>query len=70
MRKPTVHFRSRHESGNIYVILGFVRDALHRQQRIADFSILRDRVFASASYGEALAVIRETVSLIDDDGVY
>lgn len=65
-----VHFRSRHESGNIFVILSLVRRELQKQHRITDYNNLRDRVTSSGSYEEALAIIRETVSLIDDDGIY
>lgn len=68
MEKPTVHFRSRHESGNIFVILALVRRELQKQRRITDYNNLRDRVTSSDSYMEALAIIRETVNLIDDDG--
>ena len=68
MEKPTVHFRSRHESGNIFVILALVRRELQKQRRITDYNNLRDRVTSSDSYTEALAIIRETVNLIDDDG--
>lgn len=68
MNKPTVHFNSRGESGNIYWILGAVRTALRKQRRITEYNDLRDRVFASGSYQEALAIIREYVDLIDDDG--
>ena len=67
MKKPEVHFRSGGESGNIYFILGLVRDALRKQRRITDYNNLRDRVLHSGSYAEALRIIRETVSLIDDD---
>ena len=66
--KPTMHFRSRHESGNIYWILAAVRRVLQKQRRITDYNNLRDRVTASGSYQEALAIIRERVNLIDDDG--
>lgn len=68
--KPAIHFQSRHESGNIYFILGKVSDALHKEQMAAAFDDLRDRVFSSGSYQNALDIIRETVDLIDDDGVY
>lgn len=71
MKKPTVHFQSRHESGNIYFLTGLVRNALQRQQRITDWNSLRDKIFSdSHSYDEALSHIREYVDLIDDDGVY
>lgn len=65
--KPTVHFQSRHESGNIYWIVGMVRDVLRKQRRITEFNDMRDRVFLSGSYQEALAIIGEYVTLVDDD---
>lgn len=68
MRKPEIHFESCHESGNIFVILALVRREMQKQRRITDYNNLRDRVTASGSYQEALAIIRETVNLIDDDG--
>jgi hypothetical protein len=68
MQKPTIHFRSRHESGNIFVILALVRREMQKQRRITDYNNLRDRVTHSHDYREALAIIRETVNLIDDDG--
>ncbi len=67
MKKPEVHFRSRCESGNIYFILGMVRDVLRKQRRITDYNNLRDQVLHSSSYAEALRIIREKVNLIDDD---
>lgn len=68
MNKPTIRINSRGESGNIFWILGSVRQALHKQRRITDYNNLRDRVTSSGSYNEALAIIREYVDLIDDDG--
>ncbi len=65
--KPVIHYRSRHESGNIYWILGAVRDVLRKQRRITEYNTMRDRVFASGSYPEALAIMNEYVDLIDDD---
>lgn len=70
MKKPEIHFRSHSQSGNIFFILGMVRNALQKQRRITDYNNLRDKVFTTGSYKEALAVIRETVTLIDDDGKY
>lgn len=69
VEKPTVHFHSRHESGNIFVILALVRREMQKQRRITDYNNLRDRVTSSGSYEEALAIIRETIELIDDDGI-
>lgn len=68
MTKPTVIFSSHGPSGNIYFILGLVRNALQKQSRITDYNNLRDEVFNSASYEEALAAIRKYVDLIDEDG--
>ena len=65
--KPIIHYRSRGESGNIYWILAAVRDALRKQRRITEFNDLRDQVFASGSYQEALGHIGKLVTLIDDD---
>lgn len=71
MTKPEVHFQSRHESGNIYALLGLVRWQLRKQHRITDYNNLRDRVLNEArSYDEALGMIREIVDLIDDDKVF
>lgn len=70
MAKEVIHFQSRHESGNIYAILGLVRDVLRKQRRITDYNEMWERVQDSWSYPDALAVIREYVDLIDDDGVY
>ena len=65
MKKATVIFDGRGPSGNIYYIIGMVRDELRKQRRINDFNTMRDRVFESKSYKEALAIIREYVDLID-----
>ena len=70
MKKPTVRFCSRGESGNIFYILGLVRREMQKQRRITEYNDLRDRVSASGSYAEALAIIREYVDLIDVDGEY
>lgn len=71
MQKPEVHFESRHESGNVFAILGLVRAALRKQRRINEYNELRDKVLSQAgSYEEALAMMREHVALIDDDGIY
>ena len=53
----------------IFAILAMVRRELQKQRRITDYNNLRDRVTSSGSYEEALAIIRETVNLIDDDGM-
>lgn len=68
--KPKITFHSSGKSGNIFFILGMVSTALHKQQRVADFNSMRERVLASKSYEDALAVVREYVDLIDEDGRY
>ena len=71
MQKAVIHFRSRGESGNIYWLIGAAQVELHKQQRITDYNTMRDRILNGAdSYEEALAIIREYVNLIDDDGRY
>ena len=69
-QKAVIHFRSCGSSGNIYWILGAVREALRKQRRITEYNDLRDRVTSSGSYTEALAEIRKVVDLVDEDGVY
>ena len=51
--------------GNTYFLLALVSDILRRQHRPTDFNIMRDKVFASKSYGEALFHINEMVKLED-----
>ena len=68
MEKARIEFDSRGESGNIYWILGKVRDALRKQRRITDYNNLWERVQNSGSYTEALAIIREYVDLVDVRG--
>lgn len=65
--KPVIHYRSRHETGNVFWIIGEVRDVLRKQRRITEYNDMRDRVFASGSYQEALAIMGEYVTLVDDD---
>lgn len=67
--KSAVCFESKGVSGNIFYILGMVQKELRKQRRINDFNELRDRVYNSHSYKEALSIIREYVDLIDLDGV-
>lgn len=69
MEKATIHFRSRHESGNIFVLLGLVRREMQKQRRITEYNDLWEQVQAG-SYDDALRLIREKVDLIDDDGIY
>lgn len=67
MKKPEVHFRSEHESGNTLFILGLVREELRKQKRITEYNDLRDAVLNAGSYQEALSLMNEKVTLVDDD---
>ena len=66
--KPRVTFDSRGSSGNIFAVLALTQTALRKERRINDFNECRDRVFASHSYDESLAIIREYVDLTDERG--
>lgn len=71
MKKAVIHFQSCHKSGNIFWIIGAAQVELHKQQRITDYNTMRDRILnESGSYDESLAIVREYVDLIDDDGRY
>lgn len=70
MRKPTIHFASMKQTGNIYWIMGAVRDALRKQRRISEWNDLYQEILNSGSYEEALGKINKLVHLIDDDDVY
>lgn len=65
MKKGTVYYDSKGPSGNIYHILGLVRQEMRKQRRITEFNECRDKVFDSQSYEDALAVINEYVDLVD-----
>ena len=52
-------------SGNIYYILGMAQRVMKKQRRYTDFNTMRDRVFESKSYEDALAIIGEYVNLVD-----
>ena len=52
-------------SGNIYHILGMAQRVMKKQRRYTDFNTMRDRVFESKSYEEALAIIGKYVKLAD-----
>lgn len=60
-----VFFDRASPNGNIYAILGMARTELRKQQRIADYNEMRDRVTQSKSYNDALKIIDEYVMLID-----
>jgi len=69
MAKEVIHFQSRHESGNIYWIMRKVRDIMQKERRITDWNNTWERI-QKTDYAGALAILRELVDLIDDDGVY
>ena len=69
MGKITITIASRGTGGNIYAILGEVRQAMRKAQLITAYNDLRDDVLSSNSYNEAIARIRQTVNLIDTDKV-
>lgn len=70
MKRPEVHYQSRHETGNIFAILALVRNVLRKERRINEFNELHDRVLKSGSYENALDIINEKVRLIDDDNPF
>ena len=65
MEKPTIIYDSRGETGNIYYLIGQLQRIMRKQRRYTDFNNLRDRIFESSSYEEALAIIGEEVELVD-----
>ena len=65
MEKPTIIYDSRGETGNIYYLIGQLQQLMRKQRRYTDFNNLRDRIFESSSYEEALAIIGEEVELVD-----
>ena len=65
MEKPTIIYDSRGETGNIYYLIGQLQQLMRQQRRYTDFNNLRDRIFESSSYEEALSIIGEEVELVD-----
>lgn len=65
MEKDTVCYDRNGPSGNIYYILGMAQRVMKKQRRYTDFNTMRDRVFESKSYEDALTIIGEYVELID-----
>ena len=65
MERPTIIYDSRGETGNIYYLIGQLQQIMRKQRRYTDFNDLRDRIFESGSYEDALAIIREEVELVD-----
>lgn len=65
--KPVVRFRSRHETGNIFWILGTVRNIMQKERRFAEYNDMWQAVQNSGSYEAALEIIGKHVPLVDDD---
>lgn len=65
---PRIEYDSQGESGNIYHILAQCQKALRKQYRIDDYNTLRDRVYESKSYEDALAIVSEYIDLIEVKG--
>lgn len=65
--KTALHFESRGVTGNIFWILGKVRDIMRKERRIIEYNDMWEEVQKSGSYEEALQIIGEHVHLIDDD---
>ena len=68
-KKAEIHFRSCHESGNIYRIMGMVRDQMRRESRHTDWNNAWERI-QNTDYAGAIEIMRELVDLIDDDRRY
>ena len=66
MNKPELRYNSRGETGNIYWILGELSRIMRSQNQISVYNEIRDRVFKAQSYQEALEIIGEVVTLIDE----
>lgn len=69
MKKAEIHFQSHGPSGNVYVIMGMVRQQMQEERRITDWNNAWERI-QKTDYEGALAIMREMVNLIDDDGRY
>ena len=67
MTKPELRYNSRGETGNIYWILGELSRIMRSQNQISAYNEIRDRVFKAQSYQEALEIIGEVVTLIDEN---
>jgi len=69
MQRPEIRFSSRGPSGNIYWLIGQVRNEMQRQRRIAEYNDMWERI-QKTDYRGALAILREAVDLVDEDGAY
>ena len=60
-----IYYDPQGPSGNIYDILGQCQRELRKRHRITDYNNLREAVFSSGSYDEALKNVRQYVKLIE-----
>lgn len=67
MEKQTIVYDSRGATGNIFWLLGELRQIMRKQRRYTAFNEIRDRVVAAGSYNEALQIMSEEVTLVDRD---
>ena len=67
MKKPIVEYMRKGPRGNVYYILGQVRDALRKQHRITDYNNMWEKVQNCHSYEEALDIMKEYVELVVKD---
>lgn len=65
MEKPILEIDISGPDGNIYVIMGLVRQILRKQRRYTDWNNLRDAITSSKSYANALREINKVVELVD-----
>lgn len=69
MKKAEIHFQSHGPSGNVYAIMGMVRQQMQKERRITDWNNAWEQI-QKTDHAGALAIMRELVNLIDDDGRY
>lgn len=67
MKKQVLHFQSRHESGNIFWILGKVRMIMQKERKITAYNDMWQEVQNCGTYEEALKIISHHVILADRD---
>lgn len=67
--KAEIHFHSCGPTGNVYWIMGQVRDQMRRESRHTDWNNAWERI-QNTDYARAIEIMRELVDLIDDDGRY
>ena len=67
MSKPVIKYSPRGATGNIYWIVGQLRNIMRQQRRIDAFNRLWERVQMANSYDDALKIISEEVDLVEVD---